>query len=93
MRVDASSGRIDQTIIKLEGFSMLTRELARAVVGVIYLICVVSITACSPSNAPSAEADGTKSPAKNQASKKPEYELQKDLEMPSTAKETLNNPS
>lgn len=48
---------------------MLTRELARAVAGVIYLICVVSITACSPSNAPSAEADGEKSPAKNQASK------------------------
>lgn len=69
---------------------MLTRELARAVAGVIYLICVVSITACSPSNAPSAEADGEKSPAKNQASKKPEYELQKDLKMPSTANAKLN---
>ncbi len=63
---------------------MLERALARALVGALYLGCVVSITACSPSNAPSAETDGA------EVGKKPESSPQKDLKMPSTVNATLN---
>lgn len=47
---------------------MVERTLARAV-GALYLACVISITACSPGNTPSAEADGAKLSAEDQAGK------------------------
>ncbi|WP_239684983.1 FG-GAP repeat protein [Xanthomonas arboricola] len=51
----------------------------------------MSITACSPGNAPSAEADGVKFPGEGQASTRPESSPQKDLKMPSTVNAKLND--
>ncbi|NIJ85238.1 hypothetical protein FHY35_002193 [Xanthomonas arboricola] len=70
---------------------MMERASARAVVGALYLACIVSITACSPSNAPSAEAGGAKLSAEDQTGKKPESSPQKDLKMPSTVNAKLND--
>ncbi|WP_258072113.1 FG-GAP repeat protein [Xanthomonas arboricola] len=49
-----------------------------------FLACVISIAACSASNAPPEDADGAKLSAEDQAGKKPESSPQKDLKMPST---------
>ncbi|WP_414353553.1 XAC2610-related protein [Xanthomonas campestris] len=70
---------------------MLERALARAVVGALYLACAFSITACSPSNAPSAEADGARLPTEDQVGKKPESSPQKELKkMPSAVNAKFN---
>lgn len=70
---------------------MLERALAKIVVVATYLACVVSITSCSPSSAPSAEADKVELAAEYQTNKKPELPSQKDLKMPSTANAKLND--
>ncbi|UZA98192.1 MULTISPECIES: FG-GAP repeat protein [Xanthomonas] len=69
---------------------MLERALARTVLGALYLACFVSIAACSPSNTPSAEADGAKLRTEDKVGKKPEPASQKDLKMPSTVNAKLN---
>ncbi|WP_372393513.1 hypothetical protein ACCQ05_08555 [Xanthomonas sp. NCPPB 3582] len=69
---------------------MMARALARAVVGMLCLACVVSLTACSSGNAPSAEV-GTKIPAEAQSGKKSEFSSQKELKMSSAANAKLND--
>ncbi|MCC4635331.1 FG-GAP repeat protein [Xanthomonas dyei] len=75
----------------MEGFFMSERALTRAVVGALYLACLVSVAACSPSNAPSVNAGESQSPAEDQAGKKTESLLEKDLKVPSTVNATLNS--
>ncbi|WP_372381834.1 hypothetical protein ACCQ12_12240 [Xanthomonas sp. NCPPB 1068] len=70
---------------------MVERTLVRAVVGALYLACVISITACTPGNTPSAEADGAKLSAQDQTGKKHESSPQKDLKMPSAVNAKLND--
>lgn len=70
---------------------MTGRALARAVVGAMYLACVVLIAACSSGNAPSSEADEAKSSAEDRAGRKPEFSPQKDLKVPANVNAKLND--
>lgn len=70
---------------------MLERALAKAAVGALYLSFAVSITACSPTTAPSAEAAGEKSPSEDQVGERPESSPQKELKMASNVNATLNS--
>ncbi|WP_228734659.1 FG-GAP repeat protein [Xanthomonas euvesicatoria] len=63
----------------------------RVMMGALYLACIVSITACNPNNAPSADADGAKLSLEDQVGKKRESSSQKDMEMPSNVNAKLSD--